>query len=335
MRYHDAKSLAGFLSLRAGGRSELGTHAILMGLCIVISQKRSQLRLPPHPTSRLRRSLLVEGSSPLHNGMPFFNEGRSSLQLYTDACPTGVGGFFSLDTSCPWHSQLSTLNVVQAFASHIPPEFSQPIAVHEAQAILLALRKWSSAWCGKRVIIFTDNTNVFDGLRKGYIKGKAKVPIRDIRLLANARDIIIEPRWLSSQDNGLADALFRFNWKLIANLVPSWQGCQTSVINNPPDPAASPLISLQCRSSRALRSTSYLALVRPEAQNAIRLYLRRQILRILLLQSTPITLAGYIQTPGELDNGQSIRLQSPSPASGPPQYNSFLSRGAPLSSHRQ
>lgn len=49
-------------------------------------------------------------------------------------------------------------------------------------------------------------------------------PLRALLLLAAAADIKIQGVWLASEDNGLADALSRFNAASITNWCPHWQG---------------------------------------------------------------------------------------------------------------
>lgn len=48
-------------------------------------------------------------------------------------------------------------------------------------------------------------------------------------LIAATHDILLEPRWIESKANGLADALSRFNEGAIANLCPHWQNTLDAV----------------------------------------------------------------------------------------------------------
>ncbi len=68
--------------------------------------------------------------------------------------------------------------------------------------------------------MYTDSTTAFDGLNHHILKGTANPTLRKILLLAAEYDITIQPRWLPSKDNALADALSRFSESTIADLSP-------------------------------------------------------------------------------------------------------------------
>lgn len=50
-------------------------------------------------------------------------------------------------------------------------------------------------------------------------------------LLAAEYDVFLEPRWLESKPNGLADALSRFNENAITDLSPRWQNPLASMLH--------------------------------------------------------------------------------------------------------
>ena len=58
------------------------------------------------------------------------------------------------------------------------------------------------------------------------------MPLKQLLLLAAARDMDLYPTWLSSEDNALADALSRLDLPRIADICP--QLSSLSVSNRPP-----------------------------------------------------------------------------------------------------
>jgi len=168
---------------------------------------------------------LLWWSTLLHdfNGVLFFNNIRPEVHLYTDACLSGLGGFFVEDISRFWRDQIQYIAQCNAFMAPICPEHRSTIAVHEASAVFRAFQLWSSRWTGFKVVIFVDNTNIFHGITKGSSRGAPNNVIRELHLLAAKLDILMETRWLSTHDNTLADLLSRFESRQIANLCPHWQ----------------------------------------------------------------------------------------------------------------
>jgi hypothetical protein len=94
------------------------------------------------------------------------------------------------------------------------------INVKEIDAILIAFQLFSNAWQGHKAVLHTDSFTALWGLRKGYIKGAANMPLGQLLLLAAVRDIDLYPTWLSSKDNALADALSRLDLSRIADICP-------------------------------------------------------------------------------------------------------------------
>ena len=64
--------------------------------------------------------------------------------------------------------------------------------------------------------------------------GQPNAPLRELLLLASKYDIVIEACWIRSEDNGLADALSRFDDRKVANLCPYWQSPFSSMIRPQP-----------------------------------------------------------------------------------------------------
>ena len=82
---------------------------------------------------------------------------------------------------------------------------------NEAYAILFALAKWGEKWKGLHIVFMCDNSAIVDDLHKRSIRGEAITPLQLILLTAALYDIEVSSRWLSSEENWIADALSRFN----------------------------------------------------------------------------------------------------------------------------
>ena len=66
----------------------------------------------------------------------------------------------------------------------------------------------------------TDNRAVFYGLAKGTIRGASMTVLRRCLLLATEYDLELQPIWISTNENALADALSRFDHERVTNLAP-------------------------------------------------------------------------------------------------------------------
>ena len=160
---------------------------------------------------------------PTFNGILFFDDPkRETVQVYTDASSQGMGGFFYANGTLLWKDAVHLILQENSFSTAFD-EHRAHINVLEVLAILRAFQTWSSSWSGKRVITYTDSSTAWTGLLKNTLHGPANEPLRTIFLLAAEKDIILEPRWLQSEENALADALSRFNTNAIANICPHWQ----------------------------------------------------------------------------------------------------------------
>ena len=120
--------------------------------------------------------------------------------------------------------------IPQAHAFAVPVSTTSHINMHELEAILLAVKVWGTYWSQSQLILYTDSTTAFDGLNHRTLKGAGNPTLRKILLLAAEYDITIQPRWLPSKDNGLADALSRFSEPTIADLCSHWQAPWSSML---------------------------------------------------------------------------------------------------------
>jgi len=142
----------------------------------------------------------------LHNwsGIRLIRPHRHHIHVYTDASgKKGIGG---------WHQN-------HAFSSSLPRRhFARHINWKEAYAILFTLAKWGESWKGYKITFMCDNSAIVDALNKTTIHGDAILPLQYILLTATLYDIEIDSCWLSSEENWIADALSRFDFKKLANL---------------------------------------------------------------------------------------------------------------------
>lgn len=170
---------------------------------------------------------------PRFNGVLFFdNATRPVSQLYTDASLIGLGGFTLQHPTLTW--PLIPINQEDAFTAKVintTTAYQPPISINvfEVQAILLAFKLFASRWKTHRVVVYTDSTTAYLGLKSNRLRGPPNGPLRAIMLIAAENDIFIEPQWIGSKDNALADALSRFNKETIANLCPHWQNPLSSI----------------------------------------------------------------------------------------------------------
>ena len=84
--------------------------------------------------------------------------------------------------------------------------------------ILHAFILWHKLWATGRVWIACDNTVVVDGVTKHSIKGPAFRPLQTILLIAAVFDIEVTIFWIPSEENIVADAASRHNFRKLANL---------------------------------------------------------------------------------------------------------------------
>ena len=138
------------------------------------------------------------------------------IQLYMDASLLGLGGFFYKINANFWLDCTSSIPQSQAFG--VPIFSVSHINIHELEAILLAIEAWGLKWAKSQLILYTDSITAFDGLTHHIFRGAANFILWKILLLATQYNIAIKPRWLSSNENGLANALSRFSESTVTNL---------------------------------------------------------------------------------------------------------------------
>ena len=166
---------------------------------------------------------------PLVNGILFFDDtNRRIIQVFTDACPRGLGGFYYSAEGNRWRDHVHLIKRSHSFTSRIPDlRASEHINILELRAILFAFQSWGPKFHRCRVVINTDNTTAYNGLVSQRLRGRSNLPLREVLCIAARHDITVEPHWLSSEDNALADALSRHDSTTVANLCPHWQSQQS------------------------------------------------------------------------------------------------------------
>lgn len=125
------------------------------------------------------------------------------------------------------------------------------------------------------------HTDAFDGLTHHTLRREANSPLRKILLLAAEHDIKTIPRWIPSQQNGLADALSRFDESTVANLCPHWQ-----------DPGKCSSHGVHELNHRFIYNHKDTSLVWTIPQHKVRIHLRNQLIHLVLRFSRDASLAG-------------------------------------------
>ena len=84
--------------------------------------------------------------------------------------------------------------------------------------VLHAFILWNKEWVHGSLTVVSDSTAVVNGLTNKSIKGPPLQPLRTILLMAAVLDIEIKARWIPSEENVIADAASRHDFKKLANL---------------------------------------------------------------------------------------------------------------------
>ena len=85
-------------------------------------------------------------------------------------------------------------------------------------AILHAFLLWHNLWANRRVHIASNSSVIVDAINKHSIKGPAIRPLQSILLIAAVFDIDLMAFWIPSEENIVADAVSRFDFKKLAEL---------------------------------------------------------------------------------------------------------------------
>ena len=161
-----------------------------------------------HPTHHLRlnRAFHMDLSwwrifRPSWNGCSFFfdDEWISSphLELYTDACDSGFGAYFSGN----W--------LYGSFADHDIPH-SRSITFKELYAIAAAVHTWSDSLACRNILFHCDNLSVVHILSSGTSKCRhIMILLRFLFFTCAHHNIMLRAKHINGVDNNWADALSR------------------------------------------------------------------------------------------------------------------------------
>lgn len=100
---------------------------------------------------------------PTFNGVLFFEtKSRHIIQVYIDACFQELGGFYYFGHKLFWDQTIQTLEQSKAFMTSISSW--NYINIHKLGVPLVEFDIWAESWYQCKVILYTNNTIVFNGL---------------------------------------------------------------------------------------------------------------------------------------------------------------------------
>lgn len=160
-----------------------------------------------------------------YNGRCLFLEQRvfstHELELFTDASKSGFGAVFGVD----W------------FKGSWPDWWKQQnITFLELYPIVLAVETWGHNWQNKRLILHTDNQALVPVITNQTSKEPLVMKlVRRLVLVCLRYNLVLSAQHIAGIDNGIADALSRFQMERFRELCPRACTFPTLV---PPTPAA-------------------------------------------------------------------------------------------------
>lgn len=159
---------------------------------------------------------------PHFNGIRFIDDAvRPVIHIWTDASKLGTGGFWYAGDVPDWRNALP---IPQQQAFYAPRRDSLHINVAETEAAAAIITEIAARWLHSRAVVHVDNTTAESALRSGTCRsGDAMVHVRAALGAAAVADLQLTVVRVTSEDNGLADALSRADWLKVANLCPNWQ----------------------------------------------------------------------------------------------------------------
>ena len=159
---------------------------------------------------------------PLATGTRLLDDAtRYTYHLWTDASNLGLGGFYYKGSPADTDWQQVLIPQEQAYA--LLSTENAHINTAEINAIVVELKLWAGTFTRSFVIIHADNTTAEHAFGTGTTRGTESMRLmRDVVVLIAALDIKVHACRVSSANNGLADALSRFDWRRVANFCPQW-----------------------------------------------------------------------------------------------------------------
>ena len=120
-------------------------------------------------------------------------------------------------------------NISNNWQSFRPPDITRGnINILELLPILIAARKFGNMWINKRVIVYTDNTQVVSFINRATSKTSAVAMhyLRELFMLTAMHNFHITAQHLSGKLNVIADCLSRLDEK------DKWDSLMSYVYNN-------------------------------------------------------------------------------------------------------
>ena len=142
---------------------------------------------------------------------------RKIIRPWSDAASTKGLGEYNTCPAPPYPQPDSVLSIALPSPRVHAREH---INTEEKRAVEQILLYMGKSWEGKRLVMHTDNRAVSHGLVNGTIRGASMTVLRWCLLLATEYDLELEPIWISTNENALADVLSRFDHDRVTNLAP-------------------------------------------------------------------------------------------------------------------
>ena len=137
----------------------------------------------------------------VYNGVTFYDQVPSNIEVHLDACLTGLGGHFG--------NMIYTLPIPLGFQQY-------DITQLEMINIVVAAKIWASHWSNKKIRIYSDNMAVVQVLTTGKARDQMLATCaRNIWLIAAINNIQFQFSHIPGKNNNLADLLSR--WHIIHN----------------------------------------------------------------------------------------------------------------------
>ena len=146
----------------------------------------------------------------LYNGVTFYDQLPSNIEVHLDACLTGLGGHFG--------------NMI--YTLPIPLGFQQYDITHlEMVNIIVAAKIWALHWSNRIIRIYSDNMAVIQVLTTGKARDQTLATCaRNLWLIAVLNNIKLQFSHIPGKHNNLADLLSRWHTVFQISRVrqPSW-----------------------------------------------------------------------------------------------------------------
>ena len=179
--------------------------------------KWQKLDRPSHST-RITKDMLDELNkwskflqSDSINGVAYYLRYKSqpNIILSTDACSEG---------GAAWHSNAKASAAFSNdwfytnWKADYPGIVDYDINIKELYIIVLAVRRWSSYWYDKRIVVYTDNNCALYWLNKLSARNEVALEwLKELAWLSTVKNFYITARRITSKNNVTADALSRMN----------------------------------------------------------------------------------------------------------------------------